>query len=459
MKGIGYKKLLFINYSLLIILASCSVSRQITKEARDILLSDSAISTGHIGISIYEPETGKYLYNYNGSHYFIPASNTKLFTLYAGMKFLGDSILSATWDMEDGHILLKPAGDPSFLHPDFPNQPLYDLLKRMNLPVVITNPGFMANPLGYGWTWDDYNESYMAERSAMPVYGNISSWSLPKGYIPSAADFFQRIQVTPPLFLDSLGRQYPALTEKEFTDTSKRGYFFWGLKRKKESNHFYFENASRLFHSAIIPFETSGEGILENLLRDTLKIATSTDNGKWINHRKPVYSLPADSLFTPMMHNSDNFFAEQTLLMTSNQRLGYMSDERIIDTILRKELKDIPQRPKWVDGSGLSRYNLFTPFDLIYILDKMEKEFGMKRMKTILATGNTGTLKNYYVKDSGYIYAKTGTLSNNCALGGYLFTKKGRQLIFSVMVNNYITGATPVRRAVEKFLEGIRNNF
>ena len=75
------------------ILASCSFTKQISKQAGIILLNDTAISKGHIGISIYEPATNTYWYNYNATKYFVPASNTKLFTLYAGMKYLGDSLV------------------------------------------------------------------------------------------------------------------------------------------------------------------------------------------------------------------------------------------------------------------------------------------------------------------------------------------------------------------------------
>ena len=157
-----------------------------------------------------------------------------------------------------------------------------------------------------------------------------------------------------------------------------------------------------------------------------------------------------------MMHRSDNFFAEQTLLMASNEHLGFMNDEKIIDTILNLDLKDVPQRPKWVDGSGLSRYNLFTPQSFVYILNKTKNEFGWDRLKNILPTGGTGTLSNYFKDASGFIYAKTGTLSNNCALSGFLITKKGKLLIFSILANNYITGAAPIRKAVEKFLLNIR---
>jgi D-alanyl-D-alanine carboxypeptidase/D-alanyl-D-alanine-endopeptidase (penicillin-binding protein 4) len=160
-----------------------------------------------------------------------------------------------------------------------------------------------------------------------------------------------------------------------------------------------------------------------------------------------------------MMHNSDNFFAEQTLLMVSNERLGYMNDAKIIDSLLKTDFKDLPQKPRWVDGSGLSRYNLFTPQDFVTILNKMKNEFGMNRIKEIFATGGEGTISSYYKTDSGFIYAKTGTLSGVVALSGFLTTKKGKQLLFSVLVNNHQASATAVRRAVEKFIQGIRQQY
>ena len=174
---------------------------------------------------------------------------------------------------------------------------------------------------------------------------------------------------------------------------------------------------------------------------------------------KVIHSQPTDSLLKPMMHRSDNFFAEQSLLMVSNAKLGVMSDEKIIDTLLKTDLSDLPQKPRWADGSGLSRYNLFTPQDFVTILTKMKNEFGMTRIKTILPTGGEGTISSYYKTDSGFIYAKTGTLSGVVALSGFLYTKKNKLLVFSVLVNNHRASATDVRRAVEKFIQGIRNKY
>ena len=76
-----------------------------------------------------------------------------------------------------------------------------------------------------------------------------------------------------------------------------------------------------------------------------------------------------------MMNRSDNFFAEQVLLMTSQQLLGTMNDRAIIDTILKTDFANFPQKPEWVDGSGLSRFNLTTPENYITLLQKMEIEF------------------------------------------------------------------------------------
>jgi D-alanyl-D-alanine carboxypeptidase/D-alanyl-D-alanine-endopeptidase (penicillin-binding protein 4) len=156
-----------------------------------------------------------------------------------------------------------------------------------------------------------------------------------------------------------------------------------------------------------------------------------------------------------MMHRSDNFFAEQSLLMVSNEVLSVMNDAKIIDTLLKTDLKDLPQKPRWVDGSGLSRYNLFTPQDFVFILNKMRTEFGMNRIKEIFPTGNEGTLTNYYKAENGHLFAKTGTLSGVVAISGFLYTKKNKLLIFSVLVNNHQASATAVRRAVEKFVEDL----
>lgn len=424
-----------------------SFAQVIDKQASQILLNDDVISTGFTGISIYEPATNKYWYNYNADKYFVPASNTKLFTLYAGLKYLGDSLTAAKYSIQGNSLFIQPTGDPTFLHPDFDKQPLLDLMQKEGNTIIIS-PTSDITPYGKGWVWDDYDQDYVSERSALPVYGNLL-WLSPKPIVPKNL-LRDTIIDTAKYF----GKQWLYIKPKYFADkifaSEKPGYL-----RKKDENIFFTDN---IIAAETIPFITNNNStaieILHNLLHKEFMTGES-----FLRKYETLKSQPTDSLFTPMMHNSDNFFAEQTLLMASNERLGYMNDEAIIDTLLATDLKDIPQKPRWVDGCGLSRYNLFTPNDFVYILNKMKNEFGLERLKKILPTGNKGTLKNYYVTDSNFIFAKTGSMSNHFTLSGFLITRKNKLLIFSVLNNHFIGKTTSVRRSVERFLQWLRENY
>src|SRR5436189_4628641 len=162
--------------SVFYILSSCSMQKTISKSALQFILNDSSLVTAHVGISIFEPATNKYWFNYQGDHYFVPASNTKIPTCYAAMKYLGDSLAGIFKIENDTAIFLFPTGDPTFLHLDFKNQPVISFLQNAKKNLYTTDSRWKTETLGSGWSWNDYNESYMAERSPMPVYGNLVKW-------------------------------------------------------------------------------------------------------------------------------------------------------------------------------------------------------------------------------------------------------------------------------------------
>lgn len=417
-----------------------SVTAQVGQKDIDAFLNDSAVRTGHAGISIYEPVTGKYLYNYNADKNFIPSSNVKLFTLYAGMKYLGDSLVGLRFAEDDSNIFIVPTGDPTLLHPEFQSQRVFEFLASSSKKILYERVTFDSHRYGKGWAWDDYMEDYMPERSAFPIYGNVNTF------------IFKRS--VPRIIVGKVPEDSVTLHEM---------YHHFGFNnsagRNLYSNNFYVSTRGfKQFDTVKVPFITSVD-LSYLLLADTLHTEHRYNDYRsqlYKSQKQIIYSRPVDSLFKPMMFISDNFFAEQTLMMVSERLKGYMSDKDVIDTLLKKDLKDIPTKPRWVDGSGLSRYNLFSPKAFIYILDKLQKDFGMDRMKRILPTGGQGTLTNYYDKEAGYIYAKTGSMSNNVALSGYLFTRKNKMFFFSILVNNYTGSGREGRRAIEKFIQRVR---
>ncbi len=429
-------QLLLINSSLFIF-SACSVQKGISASARQLVLKDSSLLKAHVGISIFDPATGNFLYNYQGDKYFVPASNTKIPTCYAAMKYLGDSLVGLEYLISaNGSIDIRPTGDPTFLHPDFADQPVFSFLKKQHA-IIFTRNSRSVSSLGSGWAWNDYMEAYMAPKSQLPVYGNLLrlKW-INKDSVARIPGYFKPKEI---------------FSGKTFPDG-------FDLHRSFGQNDFTVLNGTKKQHS--VPFEPSVDVIL-HLLADTLgikEIGLSSESLRFATYNV-IHSQATDSMLKLMMHRSDNFFAEQSLLMVSNQLLGYLFDSEIRDTLLKTDFKDLPQKPRWADGSGLSRYNLFTPQDFVFILNKMRNEFGMERIKVILPTGGEGTISSYYKADSGYIYGKTGTLSGVVAFSGYLYTKKGKLLIFSTLVNNHQASATAVRKAIEKFLQRVRNQY
>jgi D-alanyl-D-alanine carboxypeptidase/D-alanyl-D-alanine-endopeptidase (penicillin-binding protein 4) len=171
-------------------------------------------------------------------------------------------------------------------------------------------------------------------------------------------------------------------------------------------------------------------------------------------------SVPIDSLLRVMMHDSDNFIAEQLLLQCASVISDTLRPEIAIAYVKKNFLSDLPDPPQWVDGSGLSRYNLFTPRSIVKLWEKIYLEVPRQRLFPLLATGGkSGTIKNAYKSEKPYVYGKTGTLSNNHTLSGYILTRNGRLLIFSMMNNNYLVPTSEVRKRMEKILSTIHDRY
>lgn len=428
-----------------------SASRDgLTAFVEDSLLTRPELVSGQVGICVYDPVQAVYIYNYQGNKYFTPASNTKLFSLYAGLKYLGDSLVGMRYLVTDTALLVFPSGDPTFLHPSYPSQPVIDLMRRTRKKIWLADDNWQDHAQGFGWAWDDYNDDYAAERSSFPIFMNMIRWvqDRPKGNSKDPFGGSPSIYSIPDV--DWAVNFNP--------DTTRKSFY---VRRSLNQNIFEVIEGMEEHKEQYTPFITDGLTSAALLLKDT---AGGTVGVQHFGSKLPaawtvLRSRPVDSLFRPMMYNSDNFFAEQTLLMVGNEALGSMNDARTIDFLLKGVLDSLPQKPNWVDGCGLSRNDLFTPQDFVWLLNRLQREFGLARMERLLPTGGTGTLSAYYHQDSTFIYAKTGSLSGVAALSGYLFTRSGHQLLFSVLINNYTGSGTAVRRQIEKMIHLIRDRY
>ncbi|MFV0181233.1 D-alanyl-D-alanine carboxypeptidase [Empedobacter falsenii] len=411
-----------------LILSSVQISAQ-KKELIDQHLNSDFYSTQFTGFYLYDPITKEELYNYNGNKFFIPASNTKIFTLYTAMKMLNDSIPAFKYQLINDELHVQGTGDPTFLHPKYKNTRAVDFFKNNGSKLIFHWNNFDEESFLPGWTWDDFRKDYSPERSQFPIHENLVSISKNGNSIKTFPTYFEELTEI---------REMPE--PRSFYD-----------------NKFYISNKKR---SAKVPFIVN-ETVIEKSLSQILGKPVDMVKSPMAREAKVFYSQKSDDVYREMMENSDNFLAEHLLILASSTLPGKLSAAEIIAYAKQNLLKELKQQPEWFDGSGLSRYNLFTPQSFSQVLEKMYNEFPEERLFSIFPIGGkTGTIKNRY-RDTmqPYIYAKTGTLSNNVTLSGYLKTKSGRTLIFSLMNNNSVKNLSWIRNENEKLLRIVRDHY
>ena len=404
------------------------------KSVSQKLKQSEVFAHNHTGFSLYDISKKKTLLDYNADRYFIPASNTKLFTFYASLKTLGDSIPAFHYQISGDSLILWGTGDPSFLNPDLPKSKAFDFLKNRTEKLYFSNDNFTGSFYGNGWSWDDYNDYYAAEISGFPIHGNIVRFTGNKE---------NTFKITPNFF-----------SEKTYNWSKSIGF---SVQRDLGANLFSYP-AGKIIkpnYEQDVPFKTGIE-VITALLSDTLKKEVNLINKPLEKTAKIFYSLSADTLYRRMLHVSDNMIAEQLMLLNSDALSGELNTEMGIDSSKKMYLSDLPDAPKWVDGSGLSRQNLFTPRSIVSLLQKIHETVPEARLfKLLPAAGKSGTLKNLLKTEKPFIFAKSGSLSNNYCLSGFLITKKGKTLIFSFMNNNFVNATSDIRKEVIKILQEI----
>ena len=390
------------------------------------------------GFVLFDLGKKRTVFDFNGSTYFTPASNTKIFTFFSAVTILGDSIPGIEYVQREDSLIFWGTGDPSFLYRKvYFDSTIYDFLKSADGTLYYSGRNFYCPRFGPGWAWDDYTYDYSAERSAFPLYGNTVTAIADQGLIA----------VQPPYFSNAFITGTPG----ERTE----------IIRELDQNLFTIHPARNIapVKEINVPLRLDSATFLA-LMADTLKRPIVPLSKPLPPYANTVFSIPVDSLLRVMMQESDNFIAEQLLMMCANVLSDSLKGEIAIEFMKKNYLNDLPDKPVWVDGSGLSRYNLFTPRSIVKLWEKIIEAVPEERLFKLLASGGSkGTIQKWYQSDKPYIFGKTGTLSNNHCLSGFLVTKKGKVLIFSFMNGNYTATTNAIRRNMQGILSNIYEHY
>lgn len=417
-------RILFVFLSILSVLASCSPSRQLSRDLR----RNPDFSNHLTGFVLYDPTTQKTLLQHNGALPFTPASNTKLVSFFAGLTLLGDSIPALRYVTRGDSLLFWGTGNPLLLNPDLTDTTALSFLRQRPEKLFLSVANYSGERLGAGWAWDDYSDDYSPEITPFPLYGNIVRFTMG--------------QVSPRLFVDSIvvaGKAMNAIRRDEFSNRFSRP----GTIKKAQQD---------------VPFRWS-PALAIKLLSDTLKRTVQLINQPLDPSARTLYGFPTDSLYKRMLHVSDNMLAEHLLLLCADRLNLETLNQRPVIQEMTLHFQPL-SRARWVDGSGLSRYNLFTPRLLVTLLDATLKKVSRNRLFALLpAISPLDTRPDAFPASQPYLYAKSGSMTGVYNLSGYLLTRKGNLLIFSMMHNNFTQSVAQVRKQTAAFLDRVRQAY
>lgn len=406
------------------------------------LFKHSKILNDHFtGFALYDLDSNKMVFEQNDDRYYTPASNTKLFTWYTCLRMLGDSVPGLRYEIHGDSLIFWGTGDPSFLHSDLKGVNACNFLKNSGKQLFYAGGNYEGDFFGDGWAWNDYNDDYQAEISELPVENNTVFFS---------TDSVGHLNIKPYYFAKNF----------EYAGDFTPDHFY--IKRDFVSNTFIYPTlAVPKNYTQQIPWKVSME-ITRALLEDTLKQPVYAIRRRMEADASTIYNTNADTVYRHMLQASDNFMAEQLLLTCSSVKFGILNTDSVINYSKTHYLNDLPDTPRWVDGSGLSRYNMFTPRSIVALLVKILKTKNEQLLLSELPQGGVaGTIKNSYKTDNGnvFVWAKTGSLMYDYNQSGYLITRKGRRLAFSFMNNNFTDPSRDVRNEMVRIITFIHDNY
>ncbi|PRD47022.1 D-alanyl-D-alanine carboxypeptidase [Sphingobacterium haloxyli] len=406
-------------------------------------LDRSPILKNHFfSFSLYDIEQNRFLLGLNEDKHYTPASNTKIFTLFAVLKHIGDSIPAIHYIEKGDSLLFWGTGDPTFLHPKLGAGIVYNFLSATDKKLFYVGEVRTEEPFyRKGWAMEDYDAYYQPEITPFPIYGNVVTFK----------STGNRLTVFPQRF------QF-AVEKQAFAESNR-----FRIRRKFDENIFLISSAripdNYLVHK---PFKYSDE-LFVQLLQDTLQKQVEL-----IQYPKPtkvdtLFSVATKDILREMMLISDNFLAEQLMMTAAMNKYGEFNTDRLRKDMEATYYAYFTDKIDLYDGSGLSPYNKVTARSVVELLLMIAQSVPEENKLRYLfaAGGKEGTLKTTYRLDGGlpFVWAKTGTIKSVHCQSGYIYTRGGRTLAFSFLNNNFLGSAAPVRKEVARIMTFVRENY
>lgn len=408
-------------------LALASVITQSSlKTNLDALIRPESESGTLVGVYVCRPD-GKELYNHFSNLRMVPASNQKILSSVFAFDIFGSDFQFETKFWREGdNVYIDAPGDLTITAQQLQ-------LAKKSLKVSGDGFVYVKQPFrfesGPSWEKDDLAFRYAPQITALCVnraqFTVLNSQGIP--IVPEWAG----------ITIDHTLKVGPS--ESTFDIKNRRVTIRGHIDPK----------ATNLGSFALPDPDRVAAGLFGRTFIATKRMPT----------RKPDYIIrsPKFSEIAKMcLEPSDNLLAESFLLTAS--KASTYSDAAKAFVEHHSRTSNLPSgaiRPE--DGSGMSRHNLVTPFALAQVLRHAYEQPYRDEFLNALPSSGEGTLGSRLPGLN--VIAKTGTLDSVSCLSGYVWLISGEPVVFSIMMNHFVTAAGQARKLQDSIVQAIYDSL
>ncbi len=440
--------------------------------------TDKDLKSATLAFCVIEIKTNSVIAEYNAHQFVIPASTQKAITTSAALGILGANYRFETkiyytgnFNKEtgiiDGDVIIYGGGDPTLQSEYFVKDSSIitdkwaTILKEKGVKEIkgklIGDASAYERAIPSNWIWADINNYF----GAAPCALNYNDNKFKIFYSSKALGTKATVESTFPNYVSKTYTINSNVickgTEDEAFVVGDPYSFIKDVSGKIPPNKTSFEVEAVLPDPALL--------CAENLCSSLNKIGIKCNPKKTSsNYTKPDSTATKQLLFTHyspsldkiIFHTnlkSNNLYAE-SILRAVGKGSFYLGLDAI-KNYWNKQGLDITEL-NMTDGSGLSRANTVSTFFQASMLCKITNDSVTYKVfnNSLPIAGKSGSMSNIgkgkFIE--GNMRAKTGYINRARGYCGYVKTKKGKELAFSILFNNYNCSAKEAKIKIEKFL-------
>ncbi len=470
--------------------AAANPSRAVRQLRADLgaIFGAPIMARGTWAVDVRSLATGERLYELGSGRLMMPASNMKILTTATAAETLGwDYRFTTTLETRGtiqggaltGDLIVRGGGDPTINSRGAHAAAVFDDwaralreagIDRIDGRIVGDDQAFDDEGLGAGWAWDYLQYGYAAPSGALQYNEDVATLSV----LPGAAGGEAAIVRLPPGSGLTLINRAITGAEGSAPTIDYRRHLEAAILEVTGSVALGADGPITRDVAVVNPTIFFAQSLKDGLIARGIdvtgpavdlddiaaELAAATGERRTLVETR---SAPLSEIATVLMKVSQNLYAE-TFLKAIGAAKGGLGTTDAGRAVVRNTLSSwgIPDDSYvQLDGSGLSRYDYVTAETIVDVLQHLYKDSRHRDafMATLPVAGRDGTIASRLKKTraEGNAIAKTGSIANVRSLSGYVKTRDGETLVFSILANGFVIPPATVTWITDLAVETLSN--